>query len=193
MNLDRDGYDSKVLRFAARLLVDNECDKQRRFVLSYFMSDDTILVNVLPESNAGMAPGKFIERSKAKKPDKFQSVDPSVPTDFYSGQDLYVGSIISINSHRFLLTAADEYVFDFMERREHVEQFPHSNHRVILDKIVAMAGEHFKAMMARLMKDDPMDSGEVIETIFRAVLDQFIGYDLSEHEIHTLVRKKFTD
>ena len=39
------------------------------------------------------------------------------------------------------------------------------------------------------MRDDPSDAGHVPESVFRAVLDQFIGFDLSEHEIITLIRK----
>ncbi len=37
---------------------------------------------------------------------------------------------------------------------------------------------------------DPADSGLVTESMFREVLDQFVGYDLSEHEILTIGRIK---
>ena len=39
------------------------------------------------------------------------------------------------------------------------------------------------------MSDDPNDIGTVPESVFRSVLDQFVGFDLSEHEIITLIRK----
>ena len=187
--LDRHGYDSQVLRFSARLVKDGEIDKYRKFVISYFMSDDNILISVLPEPGSGITPGKFIEKGKMKKPKKYQPDDPAIHSTYYSAQDFYVGGMLEINCHTFLLTAADEYVFDFMERNNNREQFAHSNIRVILDKIAAKAGEHLKQLMARFMQDDPTDSGNVTESVFRGIMDQYLGFDLSEHELITLIRK----
>ena len=53
MNKDRDGFDSHILRFSARLVLDGKVDTQRKFVVSYFLSDDSILVNLIPEQNSG--------------------------------------------------------------------------------------------------------------------------------------------
>ena len=44
--------------------------------------------------------------------------------------------------------------------------------------------------LSRFMGYDPADSGLVTESMFREVLDQFVGYDLSEHEILTIGRIK---
>jgi hypothetical protein len=41
---------------------------------------------------------------------------------YYTSQDLYVGAIITLNKHTFLLTSADEYVFSYMERPEEREK-----------------------------------------------------------------------
>ena len=187
--LDRHGYDSHILRFSARLLNDGEIDKNRKFVLAYYLADDQIQVFVLPEDGSGIKPGKFIEKGKMKRPKKDQSDDPAIHSAYYNAQDLYVGAILEMNCHTFLITTADDYVFDFMEREEFREQFSHSNIRVLLNKIAVKLGVEFKQMMARFMRDDPSDAGHVPESVFRAVLDQFIGFDLSEHEIITLIRK----
>ena len=56
-----------------------------------------------------------------KKPKEVQSSDMSLNSLFYSPQDLYVGAIIEINKHTFLLTSADDYVFSYMERASEVE------------------------------------------------------------------------
>ncbi len=53
MHKDRDGFDSHILRFSARLIVDGKVDVKRKFVVSYFLSDDTILVTLVPEQNSG--------------------------------------------------------------------------------------------------------------------------------------------
>lgn len=51
-----------------------------------------------------------------------QDPDLSVDTLFYSSEDLFVGAILKINEHWFILTEADEYVFAFMEQYEEREK-----------------------------------------------------------------------
>ena len=80
-------------------------------------------------------------------------------------------------------------IIDNQEREEHKEQFPHSNIRVILNKVAAKTGDKFKAVMAQLMGEDPSDGGAVRESVFRGVLDHWLGYELTEHEVITLVRR----
>lgn len=50
---DRQGFDSHVLRFSARLLINGKVDVKRKFVISYFLSDDSILVTLVPDQNSG--------------------------------------------------------------------------------------------------------------------------------------------
>ena len=51
--LCRQGFDSHILRYSARLLLDGKIDAKRKFVITYFLSDDTILVTLVPEQNSG--------------------------------------------------------------------------------------------------------------------------------------------
>ena len=51
--LNRQGFDGHILRFAARLLIDGKVDTLRKFVIAYFLSDDTILVSLERELNSG--------------------------------------------------------------------------------------------------------------------------------------------
>ena len=53
MERDRRGLDSNVLRFLARMDTEKPIDKDRRFIISYFLSDDTILVFEPPVRNSG--------------------------------------------------------------------------------------------------------------------------------------------
>ena len=54
MQKDREGFDSHILRFSARLVIDGKVDVKRKFVVAYFLSDDNILVTLVPEENSGM-------------------------------------------------------------------------------------------------------------------------------------------
>ena len=187
--LDRNGYDSHVLRFSARLLKENTVDRTRRLVLAFYLSDDTMQVWVIGEPGSGVKAGPFLERAKAKRPKAQQPEDPALPSNYYVAQDLHVGGILDIGGHTILLTEADDYVFDFMERDAQREKFPQSNIRVILDKVGAKLRGELKALMARFMSEDPTDSGTVTEATYRHILDSVLGPELSEHETTTLLRR----
>ena len=45
--------DSNVLRFLGRMDTTKPIDQDRRFIISYFLSDDTILVYEPPVRNSG--------------------------------------------------------------------------------------------------------------------------------------------
>jgi len=53
MEKDRRGLDSNVLRFLARMDTNKPIDMDRRFIISYFLSDDTLLVFEPPVRNSG--------------------------------------------------------------------------------------------------------------------------------------------
>ncbi|XP_048720838.1 EF-hand domain-containing family member C2 isoform X4 [Caretta caretta] len=50
---DRKGLESNLLRFLAKFITDNPIDKDRQFIISYFLSDDTISVFETPQRNTG--------------------------------------------------------------------------------------------------------------------------------------------
>lgn len=53
MEKDRHGLDSNVLRFLAKMDTTKPIDMDRRFIISYFLSDDTLLVFEPPVRNSG--------------------------------------------------------------------------------------------------------------------------------------------
>ena len=53
---DRRGLESNVLRFLGRMVTAKPIDQSRRFIISYFLSDDTILVFEPPVRNSGTVP-----------------------------------------------------------------------------------------------------------------------------------------
>jgi hypothetical protein len=53
MYYDRNGLDSNNLRFLAKLQTNDTIQADRRFIVSYFLSDDSILVYEPPVKNSG--------------------------------------------------------------------------------------------------------------------------------------------
>merc|ERR1712188_40763 len=60
--------DKKILRFVAQLDTRAPEDRERLFIVSYYLADDTIIVYEPPARNSGFMGGKFMERCRAKNP-----------------------------------------------------------------------------------------------------------------------------
>ncbi|XP_073349149.1 EF-hand domain-containing protein 1 [Pagrus major] len=101
---------NKALRYSARLDSPNPNDEGRRFVLSYFLSDDTISIFEKPTRNSGIISGRFLEKTHVPKPGA--TVDNP---EFYSPADFAIGATVEVFSHRFVLTDADQYVLTYLE------------------------------------------------------------------------------
>ncbi|XP_071777191.1 EF-hand domain-containing protein 1 [Centroberyx gerrardi] len=102
--------DQKVLRYAAKLDSQNPQDEGRRFMLSYFLSDDMISIFEKPTRNSGILGGKFLEKTRIPKPGS--TVEHP---EFYSPADFAIGATVEVFSHRFVLTDADHYVLKYLE------------------------------------------------------------------------------
>ncbi|XP_044025845.1 EF-hand domain-containing protein 1 [Siniperca chuatsi] len=100
----------KVLRYSARLDSQNPKDEGRRFILSYFLSNDMISIFEKPTRNSGIIGGKFLEKTRIPKPGS--TVDNP---EFYSPADFAIGATVEVFSHRFVLTDADHYVLTYLE------------------------------------------------------------------------------
>jgi hypothetical protein len=94
-----------VLRFNAQLISDKTDDFTRRFVVSFFMEDNTIAIREPPVKNSGVMGGNFLRRQAVK-----------LETGcFVAPKDMYVGNIVNIVGHRFYLLNADEFTYRLME------------------------------------------------------------------------------
>ncbi|XP_076188714.1 EF-hand domain-containing protein 1 isoform X4 [Aptenodytes patagonicus] len=109
--------DHKVLRYQVALESPNPEDRKRRFILSYFLSNDMISIYEPPVRNSGIIGGKYLGKTRVAKPG---STTENVM--YYEPSDLTIGSTIEVFGHRFVITDADEYVLNYME--SNAESFP---------------------------------------------------------------------
>ncbi|XP_012693028.1 EF-hand domain-containing family member C2 isoform X2 [Clupea harengus] len=180
MEKDRQGLDSNVLRFVGKMETDNPIDKERVFIICFYLSDDTIAVFEPTQRNSGVIGGKFLERSRVKKPG--QELFKSEKSEWFTVQDLYVGAQLLLNKQSFKLVDADEYAFNYME--QHVEEFPRANMGTILSKIKSISEDKKNQLLAMVSQGD---TGMIQYEHFRSLL---VATDcgLSEHEIMMLGR-----
>lgn len=179
MEKDRHGLDSNVLRFLARMDTTKPIDMDRRFIISYFLSDDTILVFEPPVRNSGIIGGKFLERGRVKKPQ--QLLYSTQLSEYYMSSDLWVGNTVEFNNHKFILIDADEYAFRCME--DSTNEFPVANLKLIMDKL-------YQNVQTR--KDEfnrPEASGDCMPfDTFCQILQSMAGGALKAHEVMTVAR-----
>jgi hypothetical protein len=104
-------YDNTVLRFAAVLNTPRQVDRERRFVITYYLADDTLHVFEPHQRNSGIVGGKWLERSRVK-----------VGARYLGTEDLHIGAEILLSGFPFVLIGADEYALRFMDQQP--ELFP---------------------------------------------------------------------
>ncbi|NXQ86574.1 EFHC1 protein, partial [Nyctibius grandis] len=109
--------DHKVLRYQLALESPNPEDRKRRFILSYFLSNDMISIYEPPVRNSGITGGKYLGKTRVAKPGS-----TTENATYYEPSDLTIGSTIEVFGHRFVITDADEYVLNYME--SNAESFP---------------------------------------------------------------------
>nr|KAF6492001.1 EF-hand domain containing 2 [Molossus molossus] len=183
--MEIDSYDniSNILRFFAKLITDKCADQDRLFIISYFLSNNTISVFEPIEKNSGNAGGLFLKRMRVKRPG--QEIFKSELSEYIQPEELYIGAKVNVNGYLFILLNADEYTLKFME--ENSDRFPFSNLELALQKL----------------KDEKSKSRE-IKQVFRAAdckVTKMVDYNtfrdilmgitvgkLTEQEFITIVR-----
>ncbi|XP_050731460.1 EF-hand domain-containing family member C2-like [Eriocheir sinensis] len=175
----RDGCEDKILRFGAKLVTDNERDKGREFVINFYVYDSTISVYELPKINSGMRAGMFLGRGLV-----VASEGGHVGVDH-----LYMGAILTLNSHVFRLTHADEFTLRYME--EHADEFTQASYNVALDEARRCLGHHqLTALLHKLAANDPAKTGFVpIPLATAALARELSGCRLTEQQVVSLVRR----
>ncbi|KAM6985038.1 EF-hand domain-containing family member C2 [Aplochiton taeniatus] len=183
MEKDRQGLESNVLRFVGKMESSNPVNRERLFVISFYLSDDSITVYEPPQRNSGVLGGQFLERGRVKKPG--QELFKSEMSKYFSAQDLFVGARLNINSRIFLLVDADEYAFNYME--QHAEEFPRANMGAIISKLRSIPEAKQREIKQFLSLSDPGNTGLIPYEPFRGLL---VGLEcgLSEHEVMMLGR-----
>jgi len=169
--------DRKILRFMARLDTDTPEDQGRIFVIKYYLADDTMAVFEPPQKNSGIVGGKFLERTRVKKPDSHE---------YYNQADFYTGAQIEFNKFPFVLYQADEYSLSYMESDPLAH--PMSDLGYIAEQLAPVVKEKKSALSAKFQASDPSGTGFVTyETLQDALAAN--DMELNDQVLITLMRR----
>jgi hypothetical protein len=78
-------FDGVTLRFLGKLVSSKQVDRDRKFVISFHLADDTISIFEPRARNSGVLGGKFLESRKIKK---------QKSNDYYGSKDFYIGTLL---------------------------------------------------------------------------------------------------
>jgi hypothetical protein len=96
------------LRFTARFNTRVPEDIDRRFIISFFLADDSISIFEPATKNSGIIEGKFLERAKYKNVDKDMA--------FITPTDLPIGGDVKINGYCFHIESCDEFTQKWLDQ-----------------------------------------------------------------------------
>ncbi|XP_038119302.1 EF-hand domain-containing family member C2 [Culex quinquefasciatus] len=184
-------YDRCNLRFGSRMISKIKENNDRFFVITYYLSDDTVSVYELQIRNSGFQGGEFIKRARVLTPNQ-DIFTPNRPS-YYKAQDFYLGTTVILQDHKFNVTNADIYALKFME--SHCEEFPLSNVSKIVQKIRNALQPIYKDYVARHMskvvhkKIDDVSVATVSYEALRDMLLELLGDQIVDQEIVTLCRQ----
>uniref|UniRef100_A0A1A9ZYI2 EF-hand domain-containing family member C2 n=1 Tax=Glossina pallidipes TaxID=7398 RepID=A0A1A9ZYI2_GLOPL len=162
--------DRFVLRYGAKLLSTIKENCERVFIVSYYLSDDTIQIYEIAERNSGFLGGEFMKRTRIPLPgqEKFTSRRPQ----YYQPYNFYIGATISLKDHIF-----------------HI--FPLADVKTIMNKIREAIRPTYKNFVCNCLSESGGDQKEVrfigYESLKRALVDA-LADNITNHEIITLCR-----
>ena len=99
--------DGKILRWTAKFNTQVPEDFDRRFIIAYYLADDTISIFEPAQKNSGIMEGKFLERNKYKN--RWNSDRFITPTDIAIGGD------VMINGYSFHILSCDEFTRKYLQ------------------------------------------------------------------------------
>jgi len=100
--------DGVHLRYMAKFSDPQVEDKDRRFIITYYLANDTVSVFEKFERNSGFIGGKFFERSRIKNP---------ATSEYFKAADFFQGAKLTINTYDFDVLEGDDYTSKYMKEQ----------------------------------------------------------------------------
>ncbi|XP_024947143.1 EF-hand domain-containing family member C2 isoform X2 [Cephus cinctus] len=182
---DKQGFDSHVLRFRAKMISNIPENSERHFIIRVYLMDDTVSVFELAPRNSGFKRCLFQKRMPVMLPG--QNIYTNKKPKYYVPSDFYVGARVNLCGFHFQLTSADIYALRYMEL--HCDKFPKSNIKLIMEKLRKALKPIYKDFI-RDYSPAPMEGDMQIWEYkkLREALCKYLGDNITEQEMITIAR-----
>ena len=98
--------DKKILRYTAKFNTRVPEDVDRRFIISYYLSDDKISIFEPAQKNSGILEGPFLQKNK------YKNIDNN--NEFITPSDLLIGHDIKINGYDYHILGCDDFTSKYL-------------------------------------------------------------------------------
>ena len=98
--------DRKILRFTARFNTRVPEDVDRRFIISFYLSDDSLSIYEPAQKNSGIMHGPFLQKKRYKNVDN--------GGEFITPSDMPIGGDVKINGYSFHILSCDQYSENYL-------------------------------------------------------------------------------
>eukprot|EP00933_Yihiella_yeosuensis_P005802 TRINITY_DN110391_c0_g1_i1.p1 TRINITY_DN110391_c0_g1~~TRINITY_DN110391_c0_g1_i1.p1 ORF type:complete len:748 (+),score=182.32 TRINITY_DN110391_c0_g1_i1:97-2340(+) len=164
-------HEGKVLRFKARLSDPKPEDRDRIFVISYYLQDDTVSIHEPPQRNLGIVTGRFLEKGIHMN---------QLTGTLFNPNDLLPGNTIKVYNHEMTILDMDEY-------SKKVFQDPNANLRTfdleaVLQKLRESMRQQFPLVRDIFRRFDSDHDGVLCIAEFHQALEKF-GFQLEERDV----------
>jgi hypothetical protein len=174
--------ENKILTFLCTLISGGADALLRRFVLTFFVQDQTLKIEEKPVRNSGYSGGVFLSR-------RFIQHDNG---ETLCEKHLHVGAVVPVFKHVFRLLETDEVTLKWMEDK----CLPQGTFVLICEKLRGVGGlisDALGGQLASSFKAKEERTGVVSKGTFKNVLGSYglvrdEGGFISEHEIITIMR-----
>ncbi len=90
----------RIIRFEARLVNPAPEDEIRRFVIAFYLADDTVSIYEPPIRNSGIWGGSFLKRGKYKNPKT---------GEYFTANYFDMGVVVELLGRSFTIVSCDKY------------------------------------------------------------------------------------
>merc|ERR1712196_171561 len=167
--------DGKILRFTAKFASLKAEDVDRRFVLNFYLFDDTLAIHEPPQRNLGIVTGKFLEKGVHLN---------QVTGKLFEPQDLVPGNVVKVFNHEFEIIDTDEFTRKFLLGEPSGVGL---DLQAVLEKLRESLRQQFPLARDIFRRFDTTHNGVITLSEFTQALLKF-GFQLSEEEIMVLMR-----
>lgn len=168
--------DKLQLRFGAVMDTNAPEDIDRKFIVTYYLADDTLAIFEPPQRNSGIVGGKFLQRRRVMNPSTGK---------YFSPQDMFVGQVIEVNKYRFVLNRTDEHTIKYMESRP--QEFSMANVQAVIRKIRNVVNQKHDLASHAFRELDADKSGKISIDEIRSLI-RSVNLELMEQELIAVMR-----
>jgi hypothetical protein len=165
-----------VLNFAAKLISRNRDDALRKFVISFYLYDQTLAIYEELVQNSGFRHGKYLQKTRIRNPDT---------KTFFAPSDFFVGAKITVAGRKFELLAASELALGLMEASP--DDFPESDLSLVIAKFKAVIGERGENLRQTFEEAAKERNGRLLTEAAKSIINRFVPA-ITQNAAATLVR-----